>query len=114
MCGSNAPQDLCLRRPAPRHTVHLTSAHPCPTRAAQIGAIIASISLPASVALDQLHWRAQRIIHTAATKAGGGAHTKSSTEAQRIAQSAMACALDLLNERTTILAWYYAVEDMKV
>ena len=78
-------------------------------RKAVIGTIVAALSLPASVAFDQMFWRAQRIANAAPHKAGGH-----STEAQLIARGAMHFALNLLDARVALVTWKMAIEELKV
>ena len=85
-----------------------------------IGALVAAMSLPASVALDQLHWKAQRVTNTAFGSAAGGAAggsagaEPSSSAVSLIARSAMQCALHMLCVRTAWLAWTMAVDELCV
>lgn len=75
-----------------------------------IGTIVAIVSMPASVFIDQMFFRAQRITN-AAPKAGQGSQ---SSEAAMIARAAMAYSINLLDTRVAMMNWIHAVMEMRV
>lgn len=78
------------------------------TQRVVIGSVAALITMPATVFLDQLFWRQQRITNSA--PAGEG----KSSGAQMIAKAAMHVAINHADTLTALLAWRTAVEDMRV
>ena len=73
-----------------------------------IGLISASISLPASVVLDQLFWKQQRMTNKRQM------HDEDTTEVQLIARAALHCTLNLMDTQQVIMRWRLAMEELKV
>ena len=73
-----------------------------------VGCTAAIITLPASVFLDQLFWRAQRVTNSAPASSGKEAGVT------LIARAAMHVALNNIDTQTALYCWKRAVEDLKV
>eukprot|EP00966_Prymnesium_polylepis_P162893 3764830-Prymnesium_polylepis.1 len=74
-----------------------------------IGCIAASCSLPATVALDQLFWTAQRVTNAKRYHAD-----EQSTEVQLIARASLHCALESFDTRQLLMRWRLAIEELRV
>ena len=73
-----------------------------------IGLIAALVSLPATVALDQLFWKSQRITNQRKM------HDSQSTEVQLIARAALHSTFTSLGTSKVLMNWRMAVEEIKV
>ena len=73
-----------------------------------IGMISASIALPASVMLDQMFWKQQRMTNKKQK------HDADTTEVQLIARAAMHCTLNYMDTQQSLLIWRMAVEEIRV
>ena len=73
-----------------------------------IGMISASFSLPASVALDQMFWKQQRMTNKKQM------HDKDTSEVQLIARAALHCTFNYIDTQQAIMMWRLAIEELKV
>ena len=73
-----------------------------------MGTVTASIALPATVVMDQIFWKQQRM------KNAKQMHDKDTSEVQLIARAAMHCTLEHMDTHQVILKWRLVVEEMRV
>ena len=73
-----------------------------------IGLVSAAFSLPASVVLDQLFWKQQRMTNKKQK------HDADTTEVQLIARAAIHATFNAASEQWVIMMWKLAVEELRV